>query len=103
VLYYPPAFTPTSQAEIRARVPEAQRIEANDEEAAAFCVNAVNLDAKVIMARAPASLRKKLRGRGYSVTEVDLDPFILSGGAAYCMTLRLDRTSHSHPAILAAE
>jgi N-dimethylarginine dimethylaminohydrolase len=103
VLYYPPAFTPASQAEIRARVREAQRIEASDEEAAAFCVNAVNLDAKVIMARAPASLRKKLRGRGYSVTEVDLDPFILSGGAAYCMTLRLDRTSQSHPAILAAE
>jgi N-dimethylarginine dimethylaminohydrolase len=103
VLYYPPAFTPAAQAEIRARVPEAQRIEAGDEEAAAFCVNAVNLDAKVIMARAPASLRKKLRGRGYSVTEVDLDPFILSGGAAYCMTLRLDRTSCAAAVTLAAE
>jgi N-dimethylarginine dimethylaminohydrolase len=103
LLYYPPAFTPAAQAEIRARVPEAQRIEASDEEAAAFCVNAVNLDAKVIMARAPASLRAKLRARGYSVTEVDLDPFILSGGAAYCMTLRLDRTSQPHTAILAAE
>jgi N-dimethylarginine dimethylaminohydrolase len=103
VLYYPPAFTPASQAEICARVPEAQRIEASDEEAAAFCVNAVNLDAKVIMARAPASLRKKLRGRGYSVTEVDLDPFILSGGAAYCMTLRLDRESVPAAARHAAE
>jgi N-dimethylarginine dimethylaminohydrolase len=103
VLYYPPALTSASQATIRARVPEAQRVEASDEEAAAFCVNAVNLDAKVIMARAPASLREKLRDRGYSLVEIDLDPFILSGGAAYCMTLRLDRTSQSRPAILAAE
>lgn len=103
VLYYPPAFTSQAQATIRARVPEAQRILANDEEAAAFCVNAVNLDAKVIMARAPASLREKLRDRGYSLVEIDLDPFILSGGAAYCMTLRLDRTSQARPAILAAE
>lgn len=103
VLYYPPAFTPAAQAAIRAHVPEAQRIEASDEEAAAFCVNAVNLDARVIMARAPASLRAKLAARGYSLTEVDLDPFILSGGAAYCMTLRLDRTRRPTPSILAAE
>lgn len=103
VLYYPPAFTPEAQATIRARVPEAQRIEATDEEAAAFCVNAVNLGEKIIMARAPDSLRRKLKARGYVLTEVDLSPFILSGGAAYCMTLRLDRTSHPAPAILAAE
>jgi N-dimethylarginine dimethylaminohydrolase len=103
VLYYPPAFTAAAQATIRARVPEAQRIEASDEEAAAFCVNAVNLGGELIMARAPASLRQKLRDRGYSLTEIDLDPFILSGGAAYCMTLRLDRTSRPQTAILAAE
>jgi N-dimethylarginine dimethylaminohydrolase len=103
VLYFPEAFTPQALAEIRARVPERQRIEATAEEAAAFCVNAVNLDAKVIMARAPDSLKKKLRARGYEVTEIGLDPFILSGGAAYCMTLRLDRTSVPVPHILAAE
>lgn len=103
VLYYPAAFTPASLAALRAHISEANRIEANDEEAAAFCVNAVNLDSRVIMARAPATLRAKLAARGYSLTEVDLDPFILSGGAAYCMTLRLDRTSQPTPAILAAE
>jgi N-dimethylarginine dimethylaminohydrolase len=103
LLYYPAAFTPDAQATIRARVPQSQRIEASDEEAAAFCVNAVNLDARIVMARAPDSLRRKLRARGYALTEVALDPFILSGGAAYCMTLRLDRTSQPAPAILAAE
>jgi N-dimethylarginine dimethylaminohydrolase len=103
VLYFPDAFTPTSQAVIRDRVPDAQRIVASAEEAAAFCVNAVNLGEQLIMARAPATLRAKLGAAGYRLTEVDLDPFILSGGAAYCMTLRLDRTSESRPAILAAE
>jgi N-dimethylarginine dimethylaminohydrolase len=103
VLYFPEAFTPKGLAEIRARVPERQRIEATAEEAAAFCVNAVNIDAKVIMARAPDSLKKKLRARGYTVVEIGLDPFILSGGAAYCMTLRLDRTSVPQQTILAAE
>ncbi len=103
VLYYPDAFTPASLAAIRDHIAEADRIEASDEEAAAFCVNAVNLDRRVIMARAPATLRAKLAARGYALTEIDLDPFILSGGAAYCMTLRLDRTSQPIPAILAAE
>ncbi|MDB5448443.1 MAG: amidinotransferase [Phenylobacterium sp.] len=103
VIYYPPAFTETSLAEIRARVAPSLRIEATAEEAAAFCVNAVNLGSTVIMARAPASLAETLRVRGYRLVEVDLDSFILSGGAAYCMTLRLDRTSQALPAILAAE
>ncbi|THD77207.1 MAG: amidinotransferase [Phenylobacterium sp.] len=103
LLYYPTAFTPAALAAIRARVPEADRIEATAAEAEAFCVNAVNLGARIVMARAPASLRRKLEARGYALTEVDLSPFILSGGAAYCMTLRLDRESRPGRAILAAE
>jgi N-dimethylarginine dimethylaminohydrolase len=103
VLYYPPAFTPEAQAAIRARLPAHQRIEASAEEAEAFCVNAVNLGERLVMARAPASLKAKLAQRGYALTEVDLDPFILSGGAAYCMTLRLDRTSQPTRHLIAAE
>jgi len=34
---------------------------------------------------------------------VDLGPFILSGGGAYCMTLRLDRQSGLRAVICAAE
>jgi N-dimethylarginine dimethylaminohydrolase len=101
VLYHPPAFTPAALARIRARVSPSRRIEASAAEAAAFCVNAVNLDRTLIMARAPASLRQTLTGRGYDLVEVDLAPFILSGGAAYCMTLRLDRTSAAGAALAA--
>jgi N-dimethylarginine dimethylaminohydrolase len=103
VLYYPQAFTPAALADIRRRIPESQRIEASDEEAAAFCVNAVNIGTRIVMAKAPASLKAKLAARGYHVCEVDLSPFMLSGGAAYCMTLRLDRATMSEPAIQAAE
>jgi N-dimethylarginine dimethylaminohydrolase len=103
VLYYPPAFTEAGLARIRDRVSPELRIEATAEEAAAFCVNAVNLGSKVIMARPPASLRETLEARGYDVVAIDLDPFMLSGGAAYCMTLRLDRTSVPAAQTLAAE
>ena len=93
VLFYPPAFTPDSLAAIHEHVSPVQRLEASREDAAAFCVNAVNIGRDVVMARPPAHMRCMLEERGYQVHGLDLDPFILSGGGAYCMTLRLDRTS----------
>ena len=93
VLYYPPAFGPGALDAIRARVSPDDLIEAQDEDAAAFCVNAISLNADIVMARAPARLKARLAERGYRVREVDLSPFILSGGAAFCMTLRLDLKS----------
>jgi N-dimethylarginine dimethylaminohydrolase len=93
VLYYPPAFTPEALALIHSHVAPDQRLEASAEDAAAFCVNAVNLGRTVVMAQAPDHVRALLTGRGYRVVDVNLDPFILSGGGAYCMTLRLDRRS----------
>ncbi|HEX5379288.1 MAG TPA: arginine deiminase-related protein [Phenylobacterium sp.] len=93
VLYYPPAFTPEALATIEANVEPADRIVALEEDAAAFCVNAVCIDRTIVMARAPVHLRRRLEARGYDLVEVDLDPFILSGGAAFCMTLRLDLAS----------
>ena len=103
VLYYPPAFTTEALATIHAHVRPEDRIEATDEDAAAFCVNAVNIGRHIVMAKAPESLRVRLRALGYSVDEVDLAPFILSGGGAYCMTLRLDRRSDARAVMRAAE
>lgn len=93
VLFFPAAFTPDSLAQIYEHVPAQQRLEATESDAAAFCVNAVCLDRTVIMARAPDHVRHMLQERGYRVVDIDLDNFILSGGGAYCMTLRLDRSS----------
>ncbi len=93
VLYYPQAFTAEGQGLIRDRVDASQRIEASDEDAARFCVNAVAIGRTVIMAQAAERLRATLAERGYRVVDIDLAPFILSGGGAYCMTLRLDRAA----------
>ena len=93
VLFYPPAFTAESLAAIHANVPAEMRIEATEEDAARFCVNAVALGDTVVMANAAPALRERLAARGYAVRDVELDPFIMSGGGAYCMTLRLDLRS----------
>jgi len=104
ILYYPPAFTPNAQKKIKALVPASQLIEASDEDAIRFCVNAVGIDRTIIMAEAADRLRGELTERGYNLVEVNLAPFILSGGGAYCMTLRLDRVSTplAEPALLEA-
>ena len=93
ILYYPPAFSAEGIASIRALVAEDQLIEATDDDAARFCVNAVALGETVVMAAPSPSLVERLGGHGYQVTGVALEPFILSGGGAYCMTLRLDLRS----------
>ena len=95
VLYYPPAFSKLSLSAIRDHVPADLRIEASDEDAARFAVNAVNIGRKIVMAEPTAALASELQERGYSVSPVKLRPFIMSGGGAYCMTLRLDLNTAS--------
>ena len=97
VLYYPPAFSKLSLSVIRDHVPADSRIEASDEDAARFAVNAVNVGREIVMAEPTERLADELTERGYSVSPVHLRPFIMSGGGAYCMTLRLDlRTASAH-------
>ena len=97
VLFHPGALAPASLGEIRDRVPAELRLEATAEEAGLLCLNAVNIGRTVVMARTSARLRAVLAERGYRCVELDLSPFILSGGAAFCMTLRLDRASAVAP------
>jgi len=93
ILYYPPAFSAASLAAIREIVAPEDLIEATDEDAARFNVNAVNIDDRLVIASASPRLVARLAERGYRVAEVDLLPFIMAGGGAYCMALRLDRRS----------
>ncbi|HEY9255366.1 MAG TPA: arginine deiminase-related protein [Stenotrophomonas sp.] len=90
LLYYPPAFDDTAQAQIAARVPPHLRIAVSEADALAFACNAVDLDEVVVLNRASASLRQALAGWGYRTLETALDEFLKSGGAAKCLTLRLD-------------
>lgn len=103
ILYYPPAFSAEGRAVIAGLAGKDNVLEASDEDAAAFSVNAVNFGHEIVMARPPQLLTDRLEERGYRVTPVDLDPFILSGGGAYCMTLRLNRFSAAAAEKAAAE
>jgi N-dimethylarginine dimethylaminohydrolase len=102
IFYYPPAFSAASLAAIRDVVAPEDLIEATDEDAARFNVNAVNIDDRLVMAKASPELVARLAERGYRVNQVDLLPFIMSGGGAYCMALRLDNRSAEASALLRA-
>jgi N-dimethylarginine dimethylaminohydrolase len=93
ILYYPPAFSDSAINSIRDRVPAHMLVEASEEDAARFAVNAVNIGKHIVMAEPTARLAGELRERGYAVNPVHLRPFIMAGGGAYCMTLRLDLKS----------
>ena len=90
LLYYPGAFDEAAQATIAARVPPHLRIAVGEADALAFACNAVDLDELLVLNRASAQLRQALAGFGYGVVETPLDEFLKSGGAAKCLTLRLD-------------
>lgn len=93
ILYYPPALTPEALRRLHDIVPGDLLIEATRADAEGFCVNAVALGRAIVMARPSPDLRRRLSTRGYRVVGLDLSPFILSGGGAFCMTLRLDLKS----------
>ncbi len=102
ILYYPPALSEAALAALEAHTTPDQRLIATDEDAARFCVNAVSLGRTLIMARPAATLERRLTALGYDVVGVDLDPYLLSGGGAFCMTLRLDLKSARATAALEA-
>jgi N-dimethylarginine dimethylaminohydrolase len=102
VLYYPPAFSAASLATIRNVVAPEDLIEATDEDAARFNVNAININDRLVMAKASPDLVARLGERGYRVSEIDLTPFIMAGGGAYCVALQLDNCSAKASAMLRA-
>lgn len=93
LLYYPAAFDAASRAEIERRVPAAQRIAVSAEDAADFACNAVSIDRLVVLNHASAQLAESLARAGYQLKEVELTEFMKAGGAAKCLTLRLDENS----------
>jgi N-dimethylarginine dimethylaminohydrolase len=92
ILWYPPAFTPASQALLRTLAGDAL-IEAGDDDANHLGVNAVSLGRDLVTGWCSPALGERLEALGYRVRRVPLEPFILSGGGAWWLTLRLDNRS----------
>jgi ornithine aminotransferase len=95
VLWYPAAFSTDAAAAVRSIVGSGNLIEATDDDALHLGVNSVCLGRDVVMCHVSAPVRSALEARGYTVHVVPLDSFNRSGGAAYCLTLRLDTATHS--------
>jgi N-dimethylarginine dimethylaminohydrolase len=94
VIWLPEAFTPEGREVIRDRVSADRRIEIATADASRLAANAVAIeDAVVLVDDCSEALRTRLRERGYRVIGTPLASFRRSGGAAFCLTLRLDGRS----------
>lgn len=89
VIHYPAAFSEDGRAQLRALVGE-RLIEAGDDDAEHLGVNSVCIGRDVVMCHCTPALRAQLTERGYRVHVVPLGAFNRSGGAAYCLTLKLN-------------
>lgn len=90
VVYLPQAFSPAGLDAIRQHVPEHMRIEANEDDAALFAVNLVNVGRDIILSGATAPLRARLESAGYRLHVVETPAFQMGGGSIFCLTQRLD-------------
>jgi N-dimethylarginine dimethylaminohydrolase len=89
ILYHEAAFTEEGCEQIRALAAD-KLIEAPWEDAAHLAVNAVCVGRDIVMCYCSQALRQCLEERGYRVHVVPLGAFNRSGGAAYCLTLKLN-------------
>jgi N-dimethylarginine dimethylaminohydrolase len=85
VLYYPGAFSLESREMIEKAFP--RRIEVTYDEAMTFVCNAVVVGHHVVLPRGADRVGSVLEEMGFAVHWVDMDQFLLAGGAAKCLTL----------------
>lgn len=87
VAYYPPAFSPASQAVLAERYPDA--VIATERDAVVLGLNAVSDGRRVVVAPAAEDLARALRDRGFEPHGVDTSELLKGGGGAKCCTLEI--------------
>jgi N-dimethylarginine dimethylaminohydrolase len=90
VMYYPAAFDQQSQQAIEDRVPANRRILLSASDARQFAGNTVNIGNTIILNGAGPELTNRLNACGFQVKVTPLTQFLRAGGAAKCLSLRLD-------------
>jgi ornithine aminotransferase len=93
LVYVPSAFSAEGIALLTARVGADKLIAVPDADAVELAANAVVLGDEVVLGSCSDEWASMLAARGYHVRRTGLAPFRLSGGSAWCLTLRLDLTS----------
>lgn len=87
IMFYPGAFDQASQELIKENCEDF--IEADEESAEAFGLNAVSNGKQVVLGAGAKGLIKTLEKKGFEPIPVDLSEFKKSGGGAKCLTLEL--------------
>jgi N-dimethylarginine dimethylaminohydrolase len=87
-IYYPGAFDRYARQVLATGIE--QSVLAEPEDAALFGCNAVVVERHVVLNAGCTALSRRLEEAGYTVHEVELSEYLKSGGAAKCLTLRLD-------------
>jgi len=90
LMYYPAAFDAESLETIERLAPPERRLEVELADALHFACNAVESGGRVILNEASAGLQHRLREAGFTPTLTPLGEFIKAGGAAKCLTLKLN-------------
>jgi N-dimethylarginine dimethylaminohydrolase len=90
IIYFPNAFSHASRDAFEAHVAPQARIAVSDDDARQLAANAVCVDSTLLLSGCSDRLRAQLQERGYRVVATPLFSFLRSGGAAFCLTLRLD-------------
>jgi N-dimethylarginine dimethylaminohydrolase len=94
VMYFPEGLSASAQRALMDRVAPDDRIEVTEEDACRLAINGVSLGNTIVLSACSEPLARMLAERGYRVILQPLSAFLLSGGAAYCLTLRTDLRSH---------
>jgi N-dimethylarginine dimethylaminohydrolase len=87
------AFSPEDIARLQKIIGEDKVIFVPEEDADRFCANAVNLGREIVLCKCSDAMSSLLESRGYNLHKIAVDPFQLSGGSVWCLTLALDRFS----------
>lgn len=95
VLWYPSAFDEVSQERLRvhAKFLGIELLPVTEREACAFVCNAIPVGKTIVVPTPPqgSDLLERLTQRGFTPVPVDMTNFLLSGGAARCLALNLNR------------
>jgi len=94
VMYFSGGLSHSAQRAVEDRVAADDRIEVGEEDACQLAINGISLGDTLVLSACSEALAKRLTERDYRVIVQPLSAFRLSGGAAYCLTLRIDLRSH---------
>lgn len=93
VLCYKPAFAPESFARMKDLIGD-KLIEVSETDARNFVINSVHVNGEYFISSPMTDgLRDQLHQIGLTTVERPFSAFILAGGSACCLTLKLNRTS----------